>query len=315
MNEPGFLVGGEAVLLANKRSGLLILGIFLFGSVSSAFASDLAQEVIKVFEAKCAECHGDHLPKPKGRFGYVLDLKQLSENPLLVTPKDPDQSELYLLLVDEDPEFRMPPPAAKGGQMTGDEIQLVRRWIEKGAEPVSTTAVTTDSDPPVGDTLSGDDGATSGPITVPPPSDPPPAILVYLGKFHPLVVHFPVALILAAAIAELLWLFSRRELLDQGLRFCVLFAAVMTPIAGVLGWFAGEFEGYSGLPLTLHKWIGVGNIALALLSAYLGEAFRREGSSLTRAKFRYCLWLNAVSVCVGGHFGGVLVYGPDHLIP
>ena len=40
----------------------------------------LAKEVFRIFEAKCADCHGMHLPKPKGKFGYVLDLKRVAAN-------------------------------------------------------------------------------------------------------------------------------------------------------------------------------------------------------------------------------------------
>ena len=40
-----------------------------------------AQQVHDIFEAKCLDCHGPELPRPKGKFGYVLDLKRVAENP------------------------------------------------------------------------------------------------------------------------------------------------------------------------------------------------------------------------------------------
>jgi len=40
--------------------------------------SDLGSEVLVVFALKCAGCHGPNLAKPKGRFGYVLDLARVA---------------------------------------------------------------------------------------------------------------------------------------------------------------------------------------------------------------------------------------------
>ena len=33
----------------------------------------LAEQVHAIFEAKCVDCHGPDMPRPKGKFGYVLD--------------------------------------------------------------------------------------------------------------------------------------------------------------------------------------------------------------------------------------------------
>jgi mono/diheme cytochrome c family protein len=65
----------------NRTSALYVLGLLV---VNPAFAAaqpgprDLATEVKAVFQAKCSECHGPQVPKPKGNFGYVLDLKKLA---------------------------------------------------------------------------------------------------------------------------------------------------------------------------------------------------------------------------------------------
>src|ERR1700678_3903139 len=59
---------------------------------------DLGAEVRGVFAAKCAGCHGPDLAKPKGRFGYVLDLRRMAGNPEMVIPLRPDESELWVLV-------------------------------------------------------------------------------------------------------------------------------------------------------------------------------------------------------------------------
>ena len=52
-----------------------------------------AEEARRVFAATCASCHGPDLAKPKGRFGYVLDLQRIASNPEIVIPGRPDESE------------------------------------------------------------------------------------------------------------------------------------------------------------------------------------------------------------------------------
>src|SRR5438309_479072 len=90
---------------------------------------DLAFAVRNVFSAKCVECHGSNLPRPKGRFGYVLDLERLAANQHLVRPFKPEESNLWNL-VDED---RMPPAHAKAGSLTKVEKEVIRAWIEWGS--------------------------------------------------------------------------------------------------------------------------------------------------------------------------------------
>ena len=47
---------------------------------------DLASETLSIFSTRCAGCHGPNLPKPRGRFGYVLDLARVAANPEIVVP-------------------------------------------------------------------------------------------------------------------------------------------------------------------------------------------------------------------------------------
>ena len=61
-----------------------------------------AARVRDIFEAKCNDCHGAELPRPKGKFGYVLDLKRMAENPDYVTRGNAEKSELYVMVRDDE---------------------------------------------------------------------------------------------------------------------------------------------------------------------------------------------------------------------
>ena len=63
------------------KTCLLLAALTVFACVrpgtakaqSGAQSPDTGKDVLNVFAAKCAVCHGPELAKPKGRFGYVLD--------------------------------------------------------------------------------------------------------------------------------------------------------------------------------------------------------------------------------------------------
>lgn len=94
------------------------------------------ENVRPLLEDKCWDCHGK---QAKG--GLRLDSLSAaatggdSEIPALVAG-DPDESYLLELILDEDPEFRMPP---KGDALADDQVDSIREWIAAGAVWPETT--------------------------------------------------------------------------------------------------------------------------------------------------------------------------------
>ena len=138
-----------------------------------------------------------------------------------------------------------------------------------------------------------------------------PTFLEWLGKFHPAVVAFPGALLVAAALAELLLIATGRPLFDAAARFCLWFGGLTAPLAGVLGWFFAGFEvSADDWVLSTHRWLGTATAAVALLALILGEASRRPGAG--RAAYRLVLFAAAGLVIATGYFGGSMIYGLNH---
>ena len=115
---------GRALLL------LLVAAAWVRGAdVPKEDPVKLAQQVHDIFEAKCLDCHGPELPRPKGKFGYVLDLERVAANPDYIVPGKPDKSDLYGLVEDDE----MPGEDANVPPLTPEEKAAVKRWIEIGA--------------------------------------------------------------------------------------------------------------------------------------------------------------------------------------
>jgi uncharacterized membrane protein len=134
------------------------------------------------------------------------------------------------------------------------------------------------------------------------------------GRLHPLIVHFPIALILVAAIAELVSVTTRfpewRTVAIANVRAGAGFAVAS---AGA-GWFLASSRLVEASPaLEWHRWLGlaaaVAAIAAALATSDMGRPPRRLWL------YRVALFWAAALVAVAGHFGAVLVWGADFLRP
>ena len=79
----------------------------------------------------------------------------------------------------------------------------------------------------------------------------------FLGSFHPLVIHFPIALFLLVPVLEFAGRSSRFSHLRSSAGLVLGLATVSATIAGFLGWCLARNGGYSGPLVTQHMWAGV----------------------------------------------------------
>ena len=100
-----------------------------FAVAGESRAADLGSAVREIFAVKCVQCHSASLPRPKGKFGYVLDLPRIAANPRLVVPSDAAHSKLWQKIEEGD----MPPDDAKAGPLSDAQKLTIRAWIEAGA--------------------------------------------------------------------------------------------------------------------------------------------------------------------------------------
>lgn len=258
----------------------------------------LAGRVREIFEAKCLDCHGPELPRPKGKFGYVLDLKRVAAKTDWVDRGHPEKSELYVMVRDDD----MPGEDANVAPLTKDEKETVRRWIELGAP-----------EPPPGAEQAAPALANGAEQQVKMPVWK--RALRLLGRLHPVSTHFPVALMMVAVFAEGLAWWTKRESWLQTVRLLVVLAALGAVSAVALGWINAYFTSYVGQSASIlgwHRWLGTGTGVWAMVCAALVMLGKCEEGTKDRQRFRGALLLGAALVGVTGFLGSALIYGLDH---
>ena len=135
------------------------------------------------------------------------------------------------------------------------------------------------------------------------------------GRLHPLVLHFPIALIILAAGVELARLKWDREQFAQLVPFLLVVGALGALASSVTGWvFAQESYPRPSMRwmLTWHRWLGIGATVLAGGAAWI--AHRNATAETTGGRWlrRSIVWLTAIVLIAASHLGALMVWGEDH---
>jgi hypothetical protein len=120
-----------------RRHWLSLAILALAGASPPIFGQSIEfnRDIRPILSENCFACHGPDKPKRKADLrldnaaGAFADLG----GHFALVAKKPQESEVYKRLTEKDPRRRMP-PASTGKTLTARQIELIRRWIEQGAE-------------------------------------------------------------------------------------------------------------------------------------------------------------------------------------
>jgi uncharacterized membrane protein len=135
----------------------------------------------------------------------------------------------------------------------------------------------------------------------------PPDILLFLGRFHPLLVHLPIGMLAALAILELVARFPRCKNAAASAGFLLALAVPLAVVTAICGWLLSLAGGYDDTLLAWHKWLGTGTAVASVVTAF----FFQRGKVIT---YHISLFITVGLLMVAGHLGGSLTHGSDYLI-
>ncbi|MDQ2658110.1 MAG: DUF1549 domain-containing protein [Bacteroidota bacterium] len=134
----------------------------------------------------------------------------------------------------------------------------------------------------------------------------------FLGRLHPLIVHFPVSLLVIALLLEAL-ANKRKYDLRPGIQIILGIGAGSAVLAVIFGLLLQAQDDYSGDTLAFHKWSGLATAFLSLIAWSLHRfMFRGNDWSLLKT-YRAVLVTTVLGVAVAGHLGANLTHGSDFL--
>jgi hypothetical protein len=126
-----------------------------------------------------------------------------------------------------------------------------------------------------------------------------------------LFLHFPIALLAAAAIAESWSLVRKSRVPEPAVRFYVLLGVTSVVMTVGLGWLHALGGHGAGKPrlLSLHRWLGTAAGLWVAATVICSERDVRRG--VRSGHTRVLLFVGALLIGLTAHFGGILVHGED----
>lgn len=134
-----------------------------------------------------------------------------------------------------------------------------------------------------------------------------------VGRLHPMVVHFPIGLLVTALFLELLTLGDRRLELRPGIAWLVGIGAVSSLAAALAGLMLAYGGNYTPETLGIHRWTGLATVVLSSVAAGLLWRAHRSTHPPDRNAYRVVLASGVVCLVVAGHYGASLTHGSDYL--
>ena len=133
-------------------------------------------------------------------------------------------------------------------------------------------------------------------------------IVIFIGRFHPLVVHMPIGFIAAVVILQLVARFSQSNL-RIGIGTLLWFSMITAILSTIIGTLLAIPGGYDAELLLKHRQLGLGT-SIATIWMLCAHRSKRRGSGLF---YSLSLLLGMGLLGATGHFGGSLTHGDDYL--
>lgn len=130
---------------------------------------------------------------------------------------------------------------------------------------------------------------------------------LFVGRWHPVLVHLPIGLVIALVFLELVAVLRPRRAVVRAATGPLLALLIPTTLLAALsGWLLGGSGEYDAALLRSHRLSG---LAVAVLTVLMGVAhvFRRLGW------YRFLLVICTGVLIPAGHYGGSLTHGRDYL--
>lgn len=134
----------------------------------------------------------------------------------------------------------------------------------------------------------------------------------FLGRLHPMTVHFPIGLLVVALFMEILTISGRRQAIKAGIHWMVYLGALFAIISAFLGWLLRTHDDYTGSLVLDHQNAGIATAVFSGITALLlrRSLIKKVSNALP---YRIGLIVTVVLLTITGHLGSNITHGEDFL--
>ena len=137
-------------------------------------------------------------------------------------------------------------------------------------------------------------------------SSGPHDLILFLGRFHPTLIHLPIGGLVLVGVLELIAKFTRLTDAASNCRLIIGLSALASIVTAGLGWMLSHAGGYDPQLLAWHKWAGFCLAAACTFTWLLNRLGRRQA-------YRLCLLATLAVLVVASHLGASITHGRGFL--
>lgn len=133
-------------------------------------------------------------------------------------------------------------------------------------------------------------------------------MLEFFGRFHPVLVHLPIGILLIACLFLVLILIPKFANLRPAIAALLFLGMLSSVFSCITGYFLANSGDYEGELVNNHQWMGIGVAVMAILLLCIHKYAKADSRISTIMAVLLLVLISAT-----GHLGGSLTHGSDYL--
>ena len=127
----------------------------------------------------------------------------------------------------------------------------------------------------------------------------------FIGKFHPVLVHLPIGMLLLAAIFQLISVKQKSASLQPAIQISLFWGMLSAIAAAVSGFLLSKTDDYDPSLISSHQWFGIAVAVISIVAFILNKQQHQHT--------KWVMLLMTMLVVITGHLGGSITHGSDYL--
>jgi uncharacterized membrane protein len=129
----------------------------------------------------------------------------------------------------------------------------------------------------------------------------------FIGRFHPLLVHLPIGILLMASLFDWLSYYENFKKLKRSVRLMLLIGTITSLASCITGYLLSQTGEYNATTVSQHQWLGI----VTLVLSFFYWRIKKEKTSELGSKGLAVVMIIFISAT--GHLGGTLTHGENYL--
>ncbi|MDR0793983.1 MAG: hypothetical protein LBE82_11795, partial [Chitinophagaceae bacterium] len=136
-------------------------------------------------------------------------------------------------------------------------------------------------------------------------------IFDFIGRFHPILVHLPIGILLLGILLHRLSRKAKYANLAPAVSITLILGAAGAIVSCISGWLLAQGADYNEETLSQHRWMG---IAVAVMSVLYYMVYVQKIAIKNSVVVSYIVsFILFMLITVTGHLGGTLTHGEGYL--